>query len=650
MSVGKASRKKKVSINGALGDLGRREKELEPSRESSSKGSLQKTTPIIALIPILILLLVSFTVYFNALSGAFVYDDKTQIVDNPWIRDIGNIPTIFSKSVSSYQSKRITSNYYRPLMHIVYMLNYHVFGLKPWGFHLVNILFHCGVSVLVFLIIRRFLPELGITTFLGYLSPPFIAAMLFASHPIHTEAVTWIAGLPDVSFTFFYLLSLYLYISFRDGAKRCYPWSILSFSVATLFKEPALTLPIILIAYDYLLKKLDETFFVRIKRYLPYIVVSAIYLLARYYALGRFAPVEFYADLSTYESIINVLPLFREYLTSLLWPFNLNLWHTFHPISSLFEVKGMISIIVTVVFFVVAVSAYRKNKVLFFGLLLLVIPLLPVFYIKGIGWKPYAERYLYLPSVGYVLLPAVFLSWANEKLPRAAKSISIVLIIIVGLYAVGTITRNNVWKDSFTLWSETAEESPDSAVAHSELGITYVAQGQLDRAIAEFQTALRLKPDYVEAHNNLAKAYGSQGRLDGAIAESQIVLRLKPRDAVAHNNLGAAYGSQGQLDRAIAEFQIALRLKPDYAEAHHNLGAACLSQGQLDRAIAEFQTALRLKPDDAEVHYGLGAAYLSQGQLDRAIAEFQTALRLKPDDAKVRRRLHDLVSRRTKVH
>ena len=105
-------------------------------------------------------------------------------------------------------------------MHIVYMLNYHVFGLSPWGFHLVNVLFHSGVTVLVFLIIRRFLPEQGGTTPPAYLSPPFIAAMLFASHPIHTEAVTWIAGLPDVAFTFFYLLSFYFYILLRGGVQK----------------------------------------------------------------------------------------------------------------------------------------------------------------------------------------------------------------------------------------------------------------------------------------------------------------------------------------------------------------------------------------------------------------------------------------------
>src|SRR5208337_4056208 len=187
--MGKVSRKKS-SVSGVLGNQGRDEKELKHSQDSPSKGSLQKSTSSIKFIPIIILVLVSFAVYFNALSGEFVYDDKYQIVDNPWIRKISNIPTIFTKGVWSFQSETIISDFYRPLMHTVYMLNYYLFGLNPWGFHLVNILFHCGVSVLVFLVIRRLMREQKALISPAYLSPPFIAAMLFATHPIHTEAVT----------------------------------------------------------------------------------------------------------------------------------------------------------------------------------------------------------------------------------------------------------------------------------------------------------------------------------------------------------------------------------------------------------------------------------------------------------------------------
>ena len=584
---------------------GGHEKELKPPQKTPSAVGLQKTASISRFIPIITLLFISFAVYFNALSGDFVYVDKSQIVDNPWIRDIRNIPTILSKSVWSFQPGVIASNYYRPLMHIVYMLNYHLFGLKPWGFHLVNVLFHCGVSVLVFLVIRRLLTKHRDSASPAYLSPPFIAAMLFASHPIHTEAVTWIAGLPDVAFTFFYLLSFYLYILFRDGFKRGYLLSILSFSLATLFKEPALTLPIILIAYDYLLKKSDETFFARIERYLPYLVVSGIYISVRYYALRSFAPEESYGDLSTYQFIINTFPLFREYLASLLWPFNLNFWHTFNPISSLFEAKGMVALGVTVIFCIVAVTAYRKNKILSFGLLLFVIPLLPVFYIKGISFKPYADRYLYLPSVGFVLLPAIFLSWAREKRQRAARSITAVFIVIGALYTIGTINRNKVWQNDLNLWSDTLKKSPDSEMAHNNLGVVYRSQGRLDRAIAEYQAALRLNPDYAEAHINLGLVYASQGQWDKAIAEYQAVLRLNPDSVGAHNNLGIAYASQGQWDKAIAEYQAALQQNPDYAEAHINLGIVYASQGRLDKAIAEYQAVLRLHPDSHEARQRL---------------------------------------------
>ena len=127
---------------------------------------------------------------------------------------------------------------------------------------------------------------------------------------------------------------------------------------------------------------------------------------------------------------------------------------------------------------------YRKSRILFFSLLV-VVPLLPVFYIKAISGKPFAERYLNLPSVGYVLLLALFLSWATVKIPGALKSIAIVFIVIVGLYAVGTVKRNNVWQNNVILWSDTTKKSPDSDDAHYALGFAYASQGQFDKAIAD---------------------------------------------------------------------------------------------------------------------------------------------------------------------
>ena len=594
-------------------------------------------------IPILMLLLVSFVLYFNALSGVFVYDDAEQIVGNPWIRDIRNLPTIFSRSVWNFFPGVTTSNYYRPLMHTVYLLTYHLFGLNPWGFHLVNILFHCGVSVLVFLVIQRFLPEQRASESSAYLSPSFLAAMLFAAHPIHTEAVTWIAGLPDVAFTFFYLLSFYLYVRSKTMQPGSYIFSIVCFGVAAFFKEPALTLPALLLAYDYVFREELTRLSDYVKRLIPYLVIEAGYLALRIHVLGGFAPQKRHT-LSAYQYAVNVFPLFIKYLEKLLIPLSLNAYYVFHPITSLFELKGFLSLIATIAFVGLLLLALKKNRAAFLGLLFVAVPLLPVLYIPALGENAFTDRYLYLPSVGYVLLLALFLSWAREKLPSAAGSISIAFIVVFGLYAVGTITRNNVWQNNVSLWSDTVSKSPDSAEAHTSLGIAYESQGLLERAMGEFRTALRLKPDSEKAHNNLGTVYRTQGLFDRAAAEYETALRLKPDLAEAHSNLGIAYASQGRLDRAAAEFRTALQLKPDLAEAHNNLGIAYVSQNRLDMAVAEFQAALRLKPDYAEAHNNLGIAYKSQGRLDSAAAEFQAVLRLKPDYYKTRLRLHNNVS------
>jgi cytochrome c-type biogenesis protein CcmH/NrfG len=143
-----------------------------------------------------------------------------------------------------------------------------------------------------------------------------------------------------------------------------------------------------------------------------------------------------------------------------------------------------------------------------------------------------------------VLLLAIFSSWAKEKLPRAAMSITIVVIVIVGLYTVGTINRNNVWKDNFHLWSDTVKKSPDCAIAHNELAGAYAAQDQLDQAIAEVQTALQLKPGGANGHISLGNLYAAQGQLDRAIAEYQTALRLKPNDYQAQKRLNDIVSQQ----------------------------------------------------------------------------------------------------------
>jgi len=523
-----------------------------------SKKNVLLSDPMRKRIPallILIIFLVSFAVYFNALFNGFVYDDQTQVLGNHWIRDVKYIPDIFSNGVWSFQRETIISNYYRPLMHLIFMFNYYVFGLRPWGFHLVNILFHAGVSILVFVIISRLLRASLISSqedekgFIGaLLSPPFLGAVLFATHPIHTEAVAWVAGIPDLSYAFFSLLSLYFYMRSEEGTKGMYPLSVVSFSAAAFCKEPALMLPIILMAYDSLFGKRAKGYLPFIKRYIPYLLVAGAYLGLRYHALGGFSPQEPHILLSTCGYIINVFPLFTQYLENLLLPLNLNVFHVLHPIYSIFGTIGIVSLTVMAAFVVVTFIAFKKKNKVCFGLLVIALPLLPSLYIPAVGENVFAERYLYLPSFGFVLLIAFALSRAKAVNPRLASGLVMISLTVAVLYSAGTVSRNTVWRDDVTLFTDTVRKSPDAALPHNNLGIVYLNQNRLAEAVNEFITVLKLKPD-ADAHYNLGIAYLNQNRLTEAVNEFIAVLKLKPDDTEARNKLQICYGRMKTMKR-----------------------------------------------------------------------------------------------------
>ena len=571
---------------------------------------------------IFLIILVSFSVYSNAIFNGFVIDDIYQVVENPWIKDIKYIPEIFSKGVWEFEGRE--SNYYRPLMYVIYMFTYYIFGIKSSGFHIVNILFHAGVSVLVFFVTSEIFRKFYHSDSASFFSLPFVAAILFATNPIHTEPVTWVAGILDLSFTFFYLLSFYLYIRSGDSdksSKKFYLLSVVSFLFAAFCKEPALTLIIILIGYDWILRKQKVYSFQYSKRYIPYIIVAGIYLIARFYSLRGFAPVTGNITLTAYQWVINVPFLFIKSIGKLLFPTNLNVWHIFHPINSLFDIKGIASLIVGIVFLWFIYLAARKNKVVFLGLVFIVVPLLPTFYAPALSQgfdNAFTERYLYLPSFGFVLLFVLMLRWINVNKQKWNVITVVVIMVVTGLYSLATIRRNAVWGNSYTLWSDAVKKSPESSVAHKTFGYALLYAGRTKEGKEQLQIALKLNPDLVNDIINRGIIYSKNGLINKAILEFNTALMFKPDSAVTHYNLGLAYDSKGWLDAAIEQYQITLMLKPDYADAHNNLGIAFGEKGLIDKAIEHFKEAIRLNPGDVYAYNNLARAYEMKGLREKA--------------------------------
>ncbi len=513
------------------------------------------------LFPLFLIIAVSLAAYANTLGNGFVYDDNFQVLGNPWIRDARFLPNIFSSCDTGGLTGN--TNYYRPMMHVIYMLVYYVFGIMPWGFHLVNIVLHAGSSVLVFLIAGILFSEYKAPS--KYLSIPLMAAVLFAVQPIHSEAVSWVSGVTDLSYTFFCLLSFYLYLRSESRFNTCYYLSVVAFSIGTLCKEPAVTLPALLLAYDMLLNRKKPGFQFIVKRYALFVLAASAYLGVRSYALGMSMISKQHGEYSYFG---NLFIIFATYFKKLIVPINLKLIYSFRPVQSLLETSALTSVLITALVAVLFYVAYKKNRLVFFCLLTIVVPLLPCLYIPAItGPSILAERYLYLPSVGFVMLISLAIArLAGSKGRVAAAS---VFLTLVALYSTGTILRNADWKDDYSLWTAELKNSPGSDVArtnlclaagaHINLGAMYEKRGRDDLAVGEYIMATKCNPisdDAYVAYKNLGNAYGRIGKVDESIRAYEEALKVKSggaevrNNAELHNNIGVEYAKKGDMKKA----------------------------------------------------------------------------------------------------
>lgn len=592
-----------------------------------------------------IILLAAAAVYANILPNGFVMDDFFHIHENSWIKFARFIPEIFTTSFWGVDGGK--TSFYRPLIYMFFMAAYQLFGLQAWGYHLLNIVLHGGASVLVFLLARRFLNFPGQTGPLS-LIPPFLAGLLFATHPIHTEPVAWVSGVIDVSYTFFFLLALILYIQTSEQGRLYGPahiFSVIAFFLATLCKEPAVTLPAFLFLYDFAFPRKKPWSYYGWK-YLPFLAASGLYFLLRTNALGGFAPARVEVDLTLYQCLINIPVLFSMYLEKLLLPVNLNVWHVFHPVTSLLTVRGSISLLVGLVYLGATGLAFFLSRRIFFCLVLILLPLLPALYIPNLSQgveNAFAERYLYLPSAGFVLLAALLLHWLMVHKPGSVPFVIAFCAGIIGLYSLVTVTRNPDWKDMRTLWTDAAEKSPESAAPRAALGDDYRSQGMYEEALEQYTMILRKHPDHAGTYASMALTYAAMNQVDKAIEFYEKALQAGPQHNVEAanilSNLGVVYARKGEAGKAENHFRQAVTVNPQFAQGHNNLGLFLSNSGRQNEAIDAFNRAITLKPDLVEAYVNLGIAHGRKGSIDKAIDQFQAALALAPDNPVARQNL-----------
>ncbi len=599
----------------------------------------------------LIPFIASFLLYARTLGHGFVYDDGEQVLNNPWLSGLESIPKIFISAAWDFSTYMAGSNYYRPIMHISFLLEKLAFGLTPWAFHMVNILLHSVNSLLVFitarLIFKALLEESDQENFRHKtgLSPayPLLAALIFALHPINSEVASWVSALPELTFTLFGLIAFIIHI--KAGSESNIPLRILSaafFLLALLSKETGAAFFLIILAFDYSLR--GRYILRRWSHYLPYIAAFSIYLTLRFYALSGLAGKKM-IEITPWESIINVAPLLTSYLWKLLVPVNLSVIYPFEPASYITEARTLGSLLVLALF-IALIIYFRKRRTLFFTLLWIVIPLLPILYLPVVSVGGFADRYLYLPSAAFAILISYISIEAGSKtsLSQRKRFLQIFFLCLLTLYALGSVSRAGVWKDNFTLWSDTVKKAPESSLVQASLASAYYDAGKTDLALVHYTRAIELEPGNFRAHYNLALIYEKSSSLPLAVKHYRLSVYSNPLFEMAHFNLAIVYNKSGQRALAINSYKEVIKVNPANYRAYSNLAWLFMEEADYSRAVASFKNVLRYDPSNLRATGGLAMAYHGLGDWSRATPLYKATIRANPDDFDARYNLATIYS------
>ncbi len=558
---------------------------------------------------ILLLILIAFLCYGNTLINGFVYDDDQQILQNPYVKSWHYLPQIFGTTVWSFVGQAGTTNYYRPIMTLSFLVLWQAFGPLPFGFHLFSILVNALVVFLVFETACRLFHDRRIA---------WIGALLFAVHPIHTEAVDWIAALPDLEATFFVLLSLTL---LAKPGKMEWKRSLgvqASFLLALLCKEPALMFALLAIVFQHGVNKdrANTPITQKILQDLAFCVMALAYLGLRIILFGKVAPVLQHPNLSWSQTIYSAFSSIADYTRLLVWPAHLSAFHAFHPSNPLGDPRVLAGIAIFAATIVALLKLQAKSPPAAFATLWIGVLLGPVLNARWMASNVLTERYLYLPSVGFSWLVGWCAVQAWDALAPLRTPLRglrfVVATLITGAAVLGsarTISRNTDWRNDLTLYTRTLEIDPDAHVIRSNLGGVYFDLGQAERAGREWEIALAGKPDNVVTMNALGMLYTQQGRYAEARAMFHRAIAAKPLWGPAHYNYGLLLQKTGDTNRALDEFRSAVQLSPLDATARRRYGEALLASRNLSDAEVQLTSAVDLEPS-LESLQSLAHAYL----------------------------------------
>jgi len=613
----------------------------------------------------LLLAAITFLAYWPSLKSVFVYDARVEISQEGFITSLSNLPDVLSLKVLGMS---LTLGP-RPGQMLYLMLIAAVCGKHPFGYHLCSNLLHAvNIALLFVLLCRLIATEITALTRRDILKVKLAVAtvtLLFALHPISVESVSEISYSSSLLVTFFTLLALFAAMAFRpenfrDAMIMGSIGTFCAFASVTC-KESGIATPLLLIVYWFLFRRREAK-----KPWLLFLgaatAVTGVFLAARFLlappALPGLAPLSYLGG--SFSQVFLIQPrLWVFMMGKLFWPTQLSADYTLENMDG---ISTALALVILVVVVLLQVWLARKSRMGALGVAIYWLGLAAVSNFIPLN-RILADRFYYLPLAGVAMQLLALLLMTLRSNRGFWMAVAPLLGALLPLTLL-SLTREEVFADDFSLWTDTLQASPFSSAARNGLGVALFEKGQMDDAISYYQKALKIHPNdpqalndlglalskkgqvdeamiqfqktlevdpnNVDALNNLGLALAKKGRLDEAMICYQKALGIRPNDVQSHNSLGVAFFQKGQMDDAMSQFQKALEINPDYADSHFNLGTLLFKIGQVDAAIIQYKKSLEIDPNNAKAHNNLGTALFQKGKMDEAIVQFQEAVRLMP--------------------
>jgi hypothetical protein len=518
----------------------------------------------------LFIIVTTYCVYQQVGGHEFVtFDDGLYVTENLRVKNGLNRENIVWSFTTTHSSN------WHPLTWMSHMLDVSLFGMNPGSHHLVNVFFHLANSLLLFFVFRQMTGDVWQSA---------LVAALFAIHPLHVESVAWVSERKDVLSTFFGMLTLLSYGRYvKYGTKGFYLATLILFILGLMAKPMLVTLPFVLLLFDYWpLRRLEirplsrdrypyktHSWFDLIIEKTPFFVFTAVSCVVTFYAQqsgGSIASLEVFP---LGVRIANAVVAYISYIAKMFWPVNLSAFYPHSYSLPMWQVAGAGLLLLVISWG--CILTVKRWPYLLVGWLFYLGTLFPVIGLIQVGEQAMADRYTYVPLIGIFVILAWGLSDLLKKWRYQKTGVILGAALFLSALMVTTWLQVRHWSDNIEFYEHMIKVTDNNYMAHYNLGVYLANNDQIGEAINHYRKAIKINPRHANANNNLGNALVLKGRFSEAIPYYKNALNRVPDDPEIHNNIGVALLHTGKTDEAIGHFHSALKIRPNYIEARQNL-------------------------------------------------------------------------------